>query len=79
MINTDKNIPTDKYAADSLFEVSDEEILETVLSAEVIENAESARERVFEQIAERIGIESVPQEYIPFYLSGNGVLLKDIM
>lgn len=79
MINTDKNIPTDKYAADSLFEVSDEEILETVLSAEVIENAESARERVFEQIAERIGIESVPQKYIPFYLSGNGVLLKNIM
>lgn len=62
MINTDKNTLTDEYATDPLFRVSDEEILETILSSDVIESAESARERVFERIAEKMGIENVSRE-----------------
>lgn len=64
MIN--KDTYADEYAADLLFAVSDEEILEAVSSSDITQEAESGRERVFRQIAERTGIHDVCVDCTPF-------------
>lgn len=64
MTRSKKDIP--EYDADSLFSVSDEEILKAVSSAEIVEEAEAARERVFHRITQRIGIKSISRKQILF-------------
>lgn len=54
MVNMDKNIRPNKYDIDALFMVSDQEALEMLVSFEVLEDAEAARERVFDEILKRI-------------------------
>lgn len=58
MVNMDKNIPPNKYDIDALFMISDKEILEMPVAFEVLEDAEAARERVFDEILKRIEIET---------------------
>ncbi|WP_195472275.1 hypothetical protein [Bacteroides xylanisolvens] len=62
MVNMDKNIPPNKYDIDALFMVSDKEILETSVSSEIMEEAEAAREKVFDEISKRIEIETTLKE-----------------
>lgn len=57
MVNMDKNIPPNKYDIDALFMISDKDILEMPVAFEVLEDAEAARERVFDEILKRIEIE----------------------
>lgn len=56
MVNMDKNIPPNKYDIDALFMIPDKEILEMPVAFEVLEDAEAARERVFDEILKRIEI-----------------------
>ncbi len=63
MVNMDKNIPpNNKYDIDALFMVSDKEILETPVSSEIMEEAEAAQEKVFDEILKRIEIETTLKE-----------------
>lgn len=63
MVNMDKNIPpNNKYDIDALFMVSDKEILETPVSSEIVEEAEAAQEKVFDEILKRIEIETTLKE-----------------
>lgn len=62
MINIDENAPSNKQDVAALFLLSDREILEKPVSTEVMENAEAARDRIFEDIAKRIDIETAPKE-----------------